>query len=341
MKVSAVIPAFNRRDYITRAIDSAMRQTVPVDEIVVVDDGSTDGTAELVESRYGGAVRVVRQANRGVAGARWRGIQEATGDWIAFLDSDDEWAPERHQELLQAAQKVPDDVAWIFGDLLFIFDNGESGSLFEAYGLKVTEFPHIFEDSLSVQYPTLYSYQQASFIRRKALLELNCFSEGLRSDDDILAAFQIGCKYKFAAIPRIVGNYYRTSDLAASSVVVNGSFKPDHYRSRMMAFAAAIKSGRKQPWNLYYATETRGLCMLLDSKQPSPRKLAFEQFRYGGYSLKGLVFACFALAGRPGIKLWNSIAASRRQVLRRVRDKDDSGQDRRRNFEAIGEKHWQ
>jgi glycosyltransferase involved in cell wall biosynthesis len=339
MKISAVIPAFNRRGYIARAIDSAMRQTVPVDEIVVVDDGSTDGTAEFVESRYGNSVRVVRQANRGVAGARWRGIQEARGDWVAFLDSDDEWAPERHQQLLRAAESVPADVAWIFGDLRFIFDNGETGSLFETYGLKVTESPHIFEDSLSVQYPTLLCYQQASFIRRSALLALNCFSEGLRSDDDILAAIQIGCRYKFAAIPAIVGNYYRTSDLAASSVVANGSFKPDHYRSRMMAFAAVIKSGRKQPWNLHYASETRGLCMLLDSKQPPPQKLALEQFRYGGYSLKGMVFMFFALAGRPGIHLWNWIAASRRRVLRRIRGAQTS-QGNRRNFEALAEKHW-
>src|SRR5579864_2473726 len=117
MTISAVIPAFNRRNHVSRAIDSALAQTVPVDEILVIDDGSTDGTAELVESRYGNRVRVVRQANSGVAGARRRGIQEARGEWIAFLDSDDEWLRERNGELLKAIQHVPADVAWIFGAL--------------------------------------------------------------------------------------------------------------------------------------------------------------------------------------------------------------------------------
>ena len=340
MKVSTVIPAFNRRMYIRRAIDSVMRQTVPVDEIVVIDDGSTDGTAEFVQERYGNAVRMVRQANSGVAGARRRGIQEARGKWIAFLDSDDEWLPDRNRELLRAAELVPDDVAWIFGDLRLVFDDGESASLFNEYGFSVKEFPQVFTDPLSVQYPTLFSYQQASFIRRDVLLQLNCFSEGLRSDDDVLAAFQVGCRYKFAAIPLIVGNYYRTADLAPTSVVYNGSFRPDHYRSRMMAFSTAIKCGRKRPWNSLYASEVRGLCMLLDDKQAPPRTLALEQFRYGGFSLKGLAFMCFALTGRRGVQLWNAIGASRRRILRRDRQKNTSEVGHRRYFEALVEKHW-
>ena len=79
MKVSAVIPAFNRRHYIRRAIDSVLAQTVAVDEIIVVDDGSTDGTAEIVEANYGSRVRIARQQNAGVSGARRRGVQEAAG----------------------------------------------------------------------------------------------------------------------------------------------------------------------------------------------------------------------------------------------------------------------
>src|SRR5437870_1765768 len=112
MNVSAIIPTFNRRAYIRRAIDSVLEQTVPVDEIIIVDDGSTDGTAESVEGWYGSRVRVIRQENAGVSGARRRGIQEARGRWIAFLDSDDEWTPERNRHLVNAAARVPADVAW-------------------------------------------------------------------------------------------------------------------------------------------------------------------------------------------------------------------------------------
>jgi glycosyltransferase involved in cell wall biosynthesis len=340
MRVSAIIPAFNRRTYIPRAIDSVLRQTLPVDEILVVDDGSTDGTAEVVESRYGGAVRVVRQANSGVAGARRRGIQESRGDWIAFLDSDDEWTPGRNRELLQAAERVPADVAWIFGDLRFVTDAGESPSLFQEYDFTLKDNPQVISDPLSVQYPMQFCYLQGSFIRRAALLELNCFSEGLRSDDDVLTGFQIGCRYKFAAIPGVVGKYYRTSDLASSSVVVNGSFRPDYYRSRMMAFATAINSGRRRPWNLLYASQVRGLCQLLEKNGPSPRTLAFEQFRYRGFSLKGIAFMCVALTGRRGIQLWNYSGASLRRTLRRDRAERHPELGHRRYFEELVEKHW-
>jgi glycosyltransferase involved in cell wall biosynthesis len=339
MKVSAVIPAFNRRSYIGRAIDSVMCQSVPLDEILVIDDGSTDGTAEIVEKRYGGAVRTIRQSNTGVSGARRRGIQEARGDWIAFLDSDDEWTPDRNRELLYAAERVPGDVAWIFGDLRFITDVGET-SLFEEYGLAVKEHPQVFSDSLSVQYPVLFSYLQSSFIRRDALLELNCFTQGLRSDDDILAGFEIGCRYKFAAIPHVVAKYYRTSDLAASSVIVNGMFTRDYYRSRMMAFALAVESGRKQPWNSLYASDVRGLCKLLDKRDPSPRTLALQQFRYGGFSLKGLAFMCVALVGREGVRVWNAVGAFLRRTLRSSRPEESAATGHRSYLGKLVEKHW-
>ena len=86
MKVSALIPTYNRRKYIFRAIDSILSQTPPVTELIVVDDGSTDGSADAIEERYGSKVRLIRQENTGVSGARLRAIHEARGEWIAFLE---------------------------------------------------------------------------------------------------------------------------------------------------------------------------------------------------------------------------------------------------------------
>jgi glycosyltransferase involved in cell wall biosynthesis len=313
MTVSAIIPAFNRVNYLPRAIDSALAQTVPVDEILVVDDGSTDGTAAAVESRYGSRVRVVQQANTGVAGARRRGILEARGAWIAFLDSDDEWPPGRNEELLQAVQHVPADVAWVFGALRIVTDSGEGLTLFEEHGLELSESPHIFPDSLAIQYPYQFPMLQASLIRRDALLDLNCFSEGLRSDDDLLAGFQIACRYKFAAIGSVVGRYFRTSDLAASSVVVNGNFGPDYHRSRILAFERVIQSGRRRPWNSHYASSVRALCQVLARRGAYVGGLAWQQFRYGGVSPKGVAFLCAATMGRAALRAWDKSAAFVRQ----------------------------
>ena len=313
MKISAIIPTYNRRSYIARAIESVLAQTVPVDEILVIDDGSTDGTAEFLDERYGAQVHVIRQANTGVSGARRRGVQQAKGDWIAFLDSDDEWLPGRNAQLLDAAGCVPDDVAWIFGDMQVITDRSADRTLFGEHGLSVTGCPQIFEDSLSVQFPFQFGLLQASFIRRSALLELNCFGIPLRSDDDLLAGFQVACRYRFAAIPAVVGKYYRTSDLSASSVVVNGVYSPDHFRSRMLSFGGVVESGRRRPWNLRYASEVQGLCRVLARRGSVSRKLVLQQFRYGGVSVKGLAFALVGMLGRRGILAWDKLGRWRRE----------------------------
>jgi glycosyltransferase involved in cell wall biosynthesis len=316
VQVSAIVPTYNRRPYLGRSLDSIFAQSVPLDEVIVVDDGSTDGTADAVAEIYGERVRLIRQANTGVSGARLRGIREARGEWVAFLDSDDEWMPDRNARLLRAATQVPADVAWIFGDLRVITDEGAGKTVFEEFGLKLSEDLHIFADALQAQYPFQFGMLQASFIRRSALLELGCFTSGLRSDDDLLAGFQIACHYRVAAINGVVGNYFRTSDLSASSVVVNGVYGPDHYRSRMLAFSEVIKTGRKKPWNSYYADEVRGLGKLLARKGTMPRGLMFEQFRYGGYSGKGIFFTVVALVGGGGaVRCWETIATKRRKCL--------------------------
>jgi GT2 family glycosyltransferase len=91
--VSVIIPTYNRMRLLPRAIDSALSQTWSNLEVVVVDDGSTDGTERMVRGRYGAdsRVRYFRQANAGVCAARNRALSAALGDYIAFLDSDDEW----------------------------------------------------------------------------------------------------------------------------------------------------------------------------------------------------------------------------------------------------------
>lgn len=311
MHISAVIPTYNRRAYLRRAIDSVLAQAVPVHEVLVVDDGSTDGTVEAIAEWYGTRVRVVRQERGGVSAARLRGIREARGEWIAFLDSDDEWVPGRNAVLSEAIARVPDTVAWIFGDMRVVTDEGDATTLFEEHGLTIPEELHIFADSLKVQYPFQFGMLQGSVIRRRALLDLGCFTIDLRSDDDLLAGFQIACHCKVAAIPAVVGYYYRTSDLAASSVMVNGVSGPDYFRSRMYAFALVIQSGHRTPWNHRYAAQVRGLCQVLAESGAVPRALALQQFRFGAFSLKAVGFTAAVFCGGLGMSVWRKLAGLR------------------------------
>jgi glycosyltransferase involved in cell wall biosynthesis len=323
-KVSAVIATFNRRQYVRRAIESIMAQTVPVDEIIVVDDGSTDFTAEAIEQWYGAAVRVIRQENGGVSQARWHGVQAAQGDWIAFLDSDDEWTPDRNRILMDAATLVGPEVAWIFGDLEVVTDAKTTTTLYSEHGLHVPEMVHVFADALTVQYPFGFGMLQGSFIRRRVLLELGCFQEGLRHSEDVLAGYQVACRYRFAAVPAVVGKYFRTADLARDSLVVNRGESPDGYRARMLAFALVIESGRRRPWNTRYAAQARSYCKALAKRGPVPRRLAVEQFRYGGFSLKGMAFCIVAMFGRSAIQIWEDRAESRRRRLSARRQAESS-----------------
>ena len=94
MRVSVVIPTYNRADFVREAIASVLRQDYPAIELIVVDDGSCDGTAAVV-SGFGPDVQYLWQENRGVSAARNRGVAASTGDLITFLDSDDLWLPRK------------------------------------------------------------------------------------------------------------------------------------------------------------------------------------------------------------------------------------------------------
>src|SRR5664280_1650862 len=122
-KVSVVIPTYNRLAYLREALDSVLAQTRAADEILVVDDGSTDGT-EAAISALPAPVRYLRQQNAGPAAARNHGLREAKGDWIAFLDSDDLWVPEKLEAQMDFLERNP-AVELLFAHMINFGPDGE------------------------------------------------------------------------------------------------------------------------------------------------------------------------------------------------------------------------
>lgn len=110
--VSVVIPAYNVEQYIGRAVDSVLAQSRPAQEVIVVNDGSKDGTAAVIQ-RYGPDIRYIYQEKAGASVARNRGIEEAKGEWIAFLDADDEYLPDKLKVQMALMERNP-DLVWSY-----------------------------------------------------------------------------------------------------------------------------------------------------------------------------------------------------------------------------------
>ena len=106
--ISVVIPLYNKAAEIGRAVRSVLAQTLPPREVIVVDDGSTDGGADEVERMASSVVRLVRQENRGVSAARNRGIAMASGRYVALLDGDDRWQPQYLEQVWRLIARYPD-----------------------------------------------------------------------------------------------------------------------------------------------------------------------------------------------------------------------------------------
>ena len=106
--ISTIIPTYNRAETVARSINSVLGQTYPVREIIVVDDGSTDGTRDVVDRIDSKKIRRICQANRGSAAARNTGLKLAEGDWVAFLDSDDLWRADKLARQVEIIRSHPE-----------------------------------------------------------------------------------------------------------------------------------------------------------------------------------------------------------------------------------------
>jgi len=195
--VSAIIAVYNGADQIRRAIDSVLAQTHLVDELLVIDDGSTDETPEVVAA-YGDRVRYVRQRNGGVAAARNNGIRTATSEWVALLDHDDEWLPRKIELQLEMLRANP-NAALCYSAFWSHWLGGESRVIYRPVdqlwpaSRMMNPFP-----------PSVVMF------RRKELLELGGFDEKLKgaSCEDWDLAVRFLQKHQAVCVSEPLTNYY-------------------------------------------------------------------------------------------------------------------------------------
>lgn len=221
--VSVIIPTCNRRNYVTEAIDSVLAQTYDDREIVVVDDGSTDDT-QTVLAAYGDSIRSVYQEHAGCAGARNRGVRESRGRWIAFLDSDDVWLPEKLAIQMTDLAKHPQAHAHVVNAHMFRDDADEPVDLFRFIGFDrhVECSPVFLRRPLDYQLRYGFGWPQSVLVRRDILMQAGLFNERLRlwQDTDMYCRVAAHCNWVVNATPlvRILRRSDGDTDLSRQSI---------------------------------------------------------------------------------------------------------------------------
>ena len=185
IRISVVIPAYNIGKYIRRALDSVLGQSRGADEIIVVDDGSTDGTGEVVK-KYGSAVRYIYQDNAGASVARNTGIRAARFEWIAFLDGDDEWVGDyldRQRGLLSRNRELVWTTANFYRCLCD--ENRRGPSVDPGQVAKVLAGKEYFDDYFGLSTPQGFTCTDTMVVRKDVLEKAGMFREGQLIANDL------------------------------------------------------------------------------------------------------------------------------------------------------------
>lgn len=204
--ISAVIPTYNSAGFLPQAIASIRRQTHGITEIIIIDDGSTDNTAEVVAS-LGHDIIYMRQQNAGPAAARNRGIATATGQYIAFLDADDQWTPQKTEQQM-AIMKKQADVALIASDMAEIDmeDQIIVDSVLRKHGTH-----DFFRNLAGTPVPqALAALVHKNFIptgtvlvKTEVLSEMGGFNLNIRYGEDLELWARIASRYPLICLPEI------------------------------------------------------------------------------------------------------------------------------------------
>jgi glycosyltransferase involved in cell wall biosynthesis len=202
MRVSIVVPLYNKKRWITRCLDSITRQSMGDYEVVVVDDGSDDGGGELVRTRQDARVRLVQQAHCGEGSARNRGLAEARCEWLALLDADDEWMPQFLETALDTAL-LREGLVAAFTNVLdggtrqSLMSSGPSGVLDDYFAFVLANRGFGMTSS-------------STLVRREALLSCGAFRVGVPvgADTDAWARLAWSGPVAYAGAPLAV--YHRS-----------------------------------------------------------------------------------------------------------------------------------
>ena len=238
--VTAIIPTYNRARFVAEAVQSVLAQTKPVDEIIVVDDGSTDNTGEVLKP-FVGSIRYLRQTNAGPGAARNHSIAEARSDFVAFLDSDDLWMPEKNRiqtDFLSQHTKVD----FLFGDMAIVSSETDElkpeikhQHLHDYFVAHATHLENLFECIVvENMIPT-----SSVMARRSCFEHTGVFDPALRLSEDLDLWLRFAVQYHCAFVNAVVEKRRRHDDN-----LINNWARCCEYHAEVLERARKIPRGQ-------------------------------------------------------------------------------------------------
>ena len=195
--ISVIIPLYNKEKTVANTIQTVLEQTFRDFEIVIVDDGSTDGSAGEVGKIDDPRIRMIRQQNAGVSAARNKGVEEARGEYVAFLDADDEWRPDYLATQYALTQKYPD-----CGVFAVNYETRDAQG--KTTPTIIRKLPFSGSDGILTNYFEVASHSNppicsiSIMVRKDAILSIGGFPVGIKSGEDLLTWARLACRYKIA-----------------------------------------------------------------------------------------------------------------------------------------------
>jgi glycosyltransferase involved in cell wall biosynthesis len=199
VKISLVIPTYNRSCTLARAIESALKQTYPLNETIVVDDGSIDNTYNIVK-RYGNRVRYYFQENKGVSFARNQGVVISKSPWVAFLDSDDYWGLHYIEKMVSAISFFENNACLYFANCEYI-NNRKNYYLWNRARFDINEDFKLITDARELAMRRIQPIMlQASILLKEKFLEIGGFNLLQKTREDTDLFFRICFTYSVCAV---------------------------------------------------------------------------------------------------------------------------------------------
>jgi len=204
IQISVVIPVFNKGFILNETLNSVLQQTFTNYEIIIVNDGSTDNSLELLSKFKDPRIQIYSQENKGAAAARNLGIEKSNGEFIAFLDADDYWFPNHLEELIKLSEQFPNCGSYCSR---YQIKNTKKSVLNPTFKNISSEFIGIVENYFASNFPFKINITLNQMIPKKIVTEMGGFTEGVTNGQDLELWTKIGIKYPIAVHNKITAIY--------------------------------------------------------------------------------------------------------------------------------------